>query len=191
MRPLIAVALLLAFGLAQVRPEIVSPRPGEALQGRVTITGASNAIGFASYELAFAYPSDPTGTWFLIAQSERPVQEGTLGEWDTTLVTDGNYTLRLRVFLDDGSSLEVLVPDVRVRNYTPVETPTAGPAPVFPTRTPFAFAPSLPGPTSTPLPVNPAALTSERLRAGLGYGALAMLSLLILLSAYLFLRRRS
>lgn len=190
MRLLTAVLLLLASGLAQFRPEIVSPRPGEALQGRVTISGASDAIGFVSYELAFAYPADSTGTWFLIVQSERPVQDGVLGEWDTTLVTDGNYTLRLRVLLDDGSSLEVLVPDLRVRNYTPVETPTPGPSPIFPTRTLSAITPSLPGPTSTPLPPNPAALTPERLRAGLGYGALGMLALLVLFGAYLFLRRR-
>lgn len=189
MRLLTAALLLLTFGLAQFRPEIVSPRPGEALQGRVTITGSSDTIGFASYELAFAYPADSTGTWFLIAQSNQPVQDGTLGEWDTSLVTDGDYTLRLRVLLDDGSSLEVLVPDLRVRNYTPVETPTPAPSPVFPTRTLSAVTSSLPAPTSTPLPPNPAALTAGRLLSGLGYGALAAVALLFLLFIYTRLRR--
>lgn len=189
MRLFVAIILLLTSNRIQFRPEIVSPRPGEALQGRVTITGASNAIGFASYELAFAYPADPTGTWFLIAQSNQPVQDGTLGEWDTTLVTDGDYTLRLRVLLDDGSSLEVLAPDLRVRNYTPVETPTPGTSPVFPTRTPSAFTPSPPGETSTPRPPNPAALTPERLLSGLGWGALAAAALLFLLFIYTRLRR--
>ncbi len=189
MRSLFTSVLLLLSTLAQLRPEITSPRPGEALRGVTAITGTANAVGFVSYELSFAYPDDPTGTWFLIAQSSRPVQGGTLGEWDTTLVTDGTYTLRLLVRLDDGSSLEVLAPDLRVRNYTPVETPTPGPVLVFPTRTLPAATPALSAPTFTPLPSNPAALTPGHLRTALAYGALGMLALLVVFGVYLSLRR--
>jgi hypothetical protein len=182
--------LILAFFLFQaVTPAIVSPGPGAALQGTVTITGTSDAIGFVSYELAFAYPDDPTGTWFLVAQSNRAVQNGILAEWDTTVISDGNYTLRLLVFLDNGASLEVRVPDLRVRNYTPVETPTPGPTSAPATESLPTATPYIPLPTLTSLPANPAVLTASRILSGLGYGALAAVSVLLVLSLYLRLRK--
>jgi hypothetical protein len=189
MRLFAAFFLLLTTHLAQLRPAIVSPRPGDALQGKIVIAGTSDAIGFLSSELAFAYPTDPTGTWFLIAQSRVAVQDGSLAEWDTTAITDGNYTLRLRVFLDDGTSFDVLVPDLRVRNYTPVETPTPGPTTATLTPTLPAVTPTRRIPTSTPLPPNPAALTPPRILSSLGYGALAAVVFLLFLYLYNRLRR--
>jgi hypothetical protein len=189
MRLLTVLFLLLTHNLAQLSPAVVSPRPGEALQGKIAITGTSDAIGFLSSELAFAYPGDPTGTWFLIAQSGQPVQAGMLAEWDTTAITDGTYTLRLRVFLDDGTSLEILVPDLRVRNYTPVETATPDPISATGTPTLFAVTPTIRLPTSTPLPPNPAALTPSRILSSLGYGALAAVAFLFFLFIYNRLRR--
>lgn len=190
MRLISTLLLLLATRLAQFSPAIAAPRPGEALQGKVVIAGTSDAVGFTSFELAFAYPADPTGTWFLVAQSGEAVRDGTLAEWDTTALTDGNYTLRLRVFLDDGTSLDVLVPDLRVRNYTPVETPTPGPTAAARTLTlPAATPPALRPSTPTPLPPNPAVLTSSRLFASLGYGAAAAAVVILLLVLYNRLRR--
>ncbi len=182
--------LILALFLFQaVTPTVVSPGPGAALQGTVTITGTSDAIGFVSYELAFAYPDDPAGTWFLIAQSNRAVRNGILAEWDTTAITDGKYILRLLVFLDDGTSLELRVPDLRVRNYTPLETPTPGPATAPATEGWPAATPSIPVPTLTSLPANPAALTTSHILSSLGYGALAAVSVLLVLSLYLRARK--
>ncbi len=191
MRSIVAFLLYAAITLAQFGPAVVSPRPGEALQGLVTITGTSDVIGFASYEITFAYPDDLTGTWFLISQSSQPVQGETLAVWDTTAITDGNYALRLLVFLDDGTSLEVRVPDLRVRNYTPVETATPGPTSASGTATLPVVTPAIPLPTSTPLPPNPAALTSSRILTSLGYGALAAIAGIALFGVYAALRRRS
>jgi hypothetical protein len=189
MRAFLASCLMSVFLLVQLRPDVLSPYPGEALQGRVTITGTANAVGFVAYELAFAYPDDTTGTWFLITRSTQPVQGGVLGEWDTSQVTDGEYNLRLTVFLDNGNQIDVLVPGLRVRNYTPIETPTPAAVPVLPTRT---LPPASPFPlpvAATPLPPNPVALTSERLRVALGYGAVGMLAVFLLLAVYLSARR--
>ncbi|MBI4730624.1 MAG: hypothetical protein HY781_00530 [Chloroflexi bacterium] len=186
-----AFLLYAAITLAQFGPAVVSPRPGEALQGMVTITGTSDVVGFTSYEITFAYPDDLTGTWFLISQSSQPVQDGTLTVWDTTTITDGNYVLRLLVFLDDGTSLEVRVPDLRVRNYTPVETATPGPTSVAGTATLPVVTPAIPLPTSTQFPPNPAALTPSRILTSLGYGALAAVAGIALLGVYAALRRRS
>ena len=107
---------------------ISAPRSGEALQGVVKITGTSEIAGFQAAEISFAYQSDTTGTWFLINQSNQAVLEGELASWDTSTITDGEYRLRLQVFLEDGQVLESYQENLRVRNYTPVETPTPAPA---------------------------------------------------------------
>lgn len=178
-----------AINLVQFGPVVASPRPGDALQGTIVISGTSDAIDFVSSELEFGYADDPAGTWFLIAQSDQPVRDGTLAVWDTTVITDGEYDLRLRIRLEDGSSLDVVVPGLRVRNYTPIETPVPGSTTTVDTPTPSAVTPSIPLPTSTPFPPNPAALTPFRILSGLGYGALAAIAFLLLLRLYIHLRR--
>jgi hypothetical protein len=184
--------LRVAPALAQApgsQAAIHSPQAGEALQGRVTISGSSDVTGFVMAEVAFAYADDPTGTWFRIAAGGQPVRDGTLAVWDTTTITDGLYTLRLRVTLADGSFADALAPDLRVRNYTPVETATPTAAPLEATPIPAATSTATPFPTPTPLPPNPAALTASAIYSSLGYGALSVIAILILLALYLRLRR--
>jgi hypothetical protein len=172
-------------------PVIAVPRPGDVLQGVVTIAGSSDVTGFASAEVAFGYADDPTGTWFLIATSSQPVSNDTLVAWDTTVITDGDYVLRLRVYLTDGSFRETLVSGLRVRNYTPVETPTptipapeATPLPtITPTATPF--------PTPTALPRNPATLAPMDVSASILYGGLAAILIFVIIGIYLWLQRKS
>jgi hypothetical protein len=169
---------------------IDTPGPGEVLQGLVTVNGTSEVEGFLSADIAFSYANDPTGTWFLISASSQPVQRGLLATWDTTTITDGTYNLRLRVTLADGSYKDSLISDLRVRNYTPVETatpapyvPQATPAPtVTPTATPF--------PTPTRLPSNAAALTGVDVSASLAWGGLGVLALVAFSGLYLWLRRK-
>jgi hypothetical protein len=167
---------------------IRSPLVGEALQGQVTITGSSNAAGFASAEVSFAYANDPTGTWFLITSSGQPVAQGTLAAWDTMTITDGLYTLRLRVKLGNGSYVDAIVPDLRVRNYTPLETSTPTAAPLQATPVTNATATATPYPTPTVLPPNPAALSPSSIYASLGYGALIVAALFLLFGLYARLR---
>lgn len=195
---------LLVFGAARAQtaaPVITAPQAGQTLQGVVMVTGSSAVEGFLSADVAFAYADDPTGTWFLIAASDQPVSEGVLAVWDTTGITDGVYDLRLRVFLVDGTSLEDLVPDLRVRNYTPPDTPTPTPAPtptetpvlltpVVPTATPLPTLTPSPFPTPTPLPTNPAVLPPAEVYRSAGYGALIILAAFALLGAYFLLRRK-
>ena len=176
---------------AQVdQPVITAPAAGDALQGVVSIEGTSQVDGFASTEISFEYSGDPTGTWFQIATSTQAVQAGVLASWDTTAISDGNYDLRLRVILSDGKSLEVMVTNLRVRNYTPVETPT--PTTVVPESTPLPTPTLTPTPFFTPTaqPANPAALTTTQVVASIGVGGLAAVSLLLLLGLYVWLRRR-
>jgi hypothetical protein len=175
---------------AQVGRGIDSPQQGEVLQGVVTIRGSSNGTGFLSSEIDFAYAGDTTGTWFLIATSTQPVDSDILATWDTTTITDGNYNLRLRVYLTDGSHLDATVPDLRVRNYTPVETPTPAPTALQPTPVPTTTLTPTPFPSPTALPPNPAVMTPADVSTSLAYGGLGAVLLLVLLGIYLWLRRK-
>jgi hypothetical protein len=178
---------------------VTSPQPGQVVQGVVTVSGTCAADGFVSAEVSFAYSGDATGTWFLVAVSGQPVTDGTLAVWDTTAITDGTYTLRLRVTLVDGSHLDALVPDLRVRNYTPTETPVP-PTPSItpsPTRTPvLPTATVTPVPSVTPLPTptalaeNPAILLVSEVYWSVLYGGALVAFLFILLVIYLHLRRK-
>ncbi len=171
-------------------PVIVEPRPGDVLQGVVTIAGSSDVTGFVSAEVSFTYADDPTGTWFLITMSSQPVFNDRLATWDTTVITDGDYVLRLRVYLTDGSSREALVSGLRARNYTPVETPT--PMALAPEATPLStITPTAtPFPTPTALPRNPAALAPTDVSASILYGGLAAILTFVIVGIYLWLRRK-
>ena len=195
---LLTVVLLIlvpTVAAQQAAPEITSPTHGQAVQGVISITGSTNADGFVSAELDFSYADDATGTWFLIAALERPVDGGLLAEWDTLSLTDATYILRLRVFLNDGSVLDTRITDVRVRNYTPIETPTLQilgtstysnetPTPAPPTETP------LPYPTPTLLPPNPAAVTTDSVFTVMRRGALYAGVLVMIFSLLMRWRRK-
>ena len=206
MRWLLAGFLALAFFLpqraaAQIETDIriTAPASGDTLQRLINITGTSAADGFASSELSFAYASDSAFTWFLIYQTDQPVTDGLLAVWDTSLVTDGDYNLRLRVTLQDGTILESLVTGLRVRNQTPTETPTLAPTstPEFdlpPAASPLPPTP-MPAPTSTRLPTptllppNPAVLTDSQIQAFLLRAIVATLLTFIVIGLFLRLRR--
>jgi hypothetical protein len=187
--PFLAALIAVRPVVAQEQPAILSPQQGQVVQGVVTILGSSNESGFGSSEIDFGYAGDTTGTWFLIAKGSQPVDSNTLATWDTTTITDGNYDLRLRVTLSDGTYLDAIVPNLRVRNYTPIETPTPAPTEVQPTNTPTKTLTPTPFPTPTPLPVNPAVLTPADISTSLVYGGLGAVILIIILGIYLWLRR--
>src|SRR3990172_3307615 len=88
---------------------IYSPTPGQALQGIVSIQGNIAIADFQSAELSFTYSSDRRDTWFLIREFTEPASDDALAEWDTTTLTDGDYTLRLTVTLADKSQPSITV----------------------------------------------------------------------------------
>ena len=77
---------------------ITAPLPGQALQGDIIITGNTSVDGFLCLRDLLWLHGDPTGTWFLIQSSTLPVENGLLAHWDTTTITDGDYTLRLVLY---------------------------------------------------------------------------------------------
>jgi hypothetical protein len=166
-------------------PVVTKPLPGEIVQGKVAIDGTTDIPSFVSSQVDFAYADDPTGTWFRIADGSQAVHDELLGTWDTTTITDGNYMLRLRVILADGSMHDALVTDLHVRNYTPVETSTPRLPSSQPTGLPTATATAIPYPTPTTLPSNPASVTPVEVSASVAYGGLIAVLILVYLGLYL------
>lgn len=179
---------------------ISSPKTGEELRGQVQIAGNMTVPNFSSAELAFAYASNSPDTWFVIQTFPQPAVDSALAVWDTTTLTDGDYNLRLRIFLIDGTFQEVIVSDLRIRNDAPLPTEVVLTETSLPQ---FSVATSLPAlikppataavvyPSATPLPVNPASVTTSSIYFTFGRGALIVLALFIFFSLFLRLRKNT
>jgi len=195
---LLLLFVLLLIAMQDSPPvALTAPHADEILRGEITITGTMNVAGFVSAQLDFSYASNPTDTWFTIQAFTQPVEGSTLAVWDTALITDGNYVLRLRVYFEDGTFQEATVP-VRIGNDivpTITPAPTTTPAPVTGSMpTPFLLAASptpteVPRPTPTALPANPASLGRIEIYTSLGRGALVILGLFALAGLILRVRR--
>lgn len=124
---------------------ITSPTEGARLFGLVTITGsAAHPTAFSAYTLEYRDLREPAAPWFLVQERvTQQVQDGVLGAWNTIMVPDGFYQLRLRVFLDDDRSAEYIVTNLQVANSEPTPVPT-----VAPDLSGGALAPT-PGPSPT------------------------------------------
>jgi hypothetical protein len=174
-------------------PQILAPKPGQALQGNIPIVVDTTVQKFQSVELTFAYANNPTKTWFLIYQGIQPVSNGPLAAWDTSTISDGDYDLRMVITFLDSSQQAVVVSGVRVRNYSPVETDTPMPAtptsPLATAETPIPTITSTRLPTALPpaatlLPPNPAELQQMDVWINAGKGALAIVGLFALGGIY-------
>lgn len=178
---------------------ITSPQAGQELRGQVQITGNMAAPNFASAELTFKYTASTAAeNWFTIQTFSQPTADSALAVWDTTSVTDGDYDLRLRITLVDGTFQDVVVSGVKIRNDSPESTvvvPTETALPQFGVSTALPVlgqatsTPIFTYPSSTPLPMNPASVTTSSIYATFGRGALVVLALFIFFSLILRLRK--
>lgn len=91
---------------------VTYPKPGDEIKGAIELTGTVNIpnFGFYKYEVA------PLGsdTWATIAAGRTTVIEGSLGRWDTTALTPGDYQLRLVVVDNQGTTLSPCIVPVQV-----------------------------------------------------------------------------
>ena len=130
--PSLGVAAQESTPVPQAQITVLSPVPGLALQGNILIKAEINLEDYISAELSFSYADDPRDTWFLIHEIKEPTIEGLNVEWDTTILTDGDYTLRV-IVITEQDQYSKIVPGLRVRNYSAIEThtpvPTSTPAP--------------------------------------------------------------
>ncbi|GAB1472284.1 hypothetical protein MASR2M66_31620 [Chloroflexota bacterium] len=101
-----------AAGCVAGQIELIFPEPGEKIRGAIELTGTVNIpnFGFYKYEVA------PAGsdTWATIAAGRAVVLAGSLGRWDTSALTPGDYQLRLVVIDNQGTVLTPCVVPVQV-----------------------------------------------------------------------------
>ena len=117
--------------------QITSPTDGQAIAGLVTIAGSADHPEFARWELAYGPDPNPADAWQPFTEGNQPVQNGTIGTWNTGVVADGGYMLRLRVIRKDSNYSESFVRGLQVSNSAPIGTPTSiPPAATFPAEQP-------------------------------------------------------
>jgi hypothetical protein len=174
---LLVVPVVMAPLAQELQGQISSPRDRAAVRGLVPIEGSANHPQFQKYEVHFGPEPNPGDDWSPLAGSPFtvPVVQGRLGLWDTTIITDGVYSLRLRLVRLDGNYDEYFVRGVQVLNTAPTETatPEPSPTPSEPTETPSptptvvigvpTVSSPTPKPSGTPLPTVPPTATPEPL----------------------------
>jgi hypothetical protein len=135
LRAALLAALVLALtgalpALAQPTPtstpnpqaQITFPPPVYTLRGQFPVIGTAALEGQANYFIEFrpidgALAAGAGGVFFpAVLPSTAPVFNGLLGTWDTTLVPDGLYELRLTVNLTSGAPVTHVVTPLRVEN---------------------------------------------------------------------------
>jgi hypothetical protein len=91
---------------------ITSPQPGEQIKGAIELIGTVDIpnFGFYKYEVA----AQGSNTWATISAGRAIVNKGSLGRWDTTALTPGDYQLRLVVTDNQGQALPVCIVPVRI-----------------------------------------------------------------------------
>lgn len=126
---------------ADARSIITSPAKGEIISGIVPVLGSAQHDRFNYYKLEIAQGTGPGGAFRYFDGTKTPVEEGLLGELDSTTLSDGVHTIQLMVVDEMGNYLPPCQVTVHVQNHAVSAEPSA-------TTVPTAPAP----PTSTPLP---------------------------------------
>ncbi len=189
--------------LLQAMSRIASPSENGVVRGVVPIVGSALDPQFWKYEVHYATEPNPKEQWVGIGGvHETAVQDGLLETWDTTVIPDGTYTLRLRVVDKTGNYREVFVHGVLVVNTAPTETPrptnTPLPTPTTtPAATPTFIIPTSPlaQPSATPTLARPTrsalpdVLDVNAWRQSLCLGAELMAALLVVIALIFLLRR--
>ncbi len=168
---LTTLALALCLGLSidvfaapvlqEYQGEIVAPSAGSTVRGQVVVGGTASHPDFWKYEIRVAPGQNPNlsdDQWYRVVVREQPVIGGQLAVWDTTVLPDGPYTVRLRVVRNDGNWQNFDVLPLYVSNQVvPTSTPLPPtPAPPSPTAPPTATPVLEPSPTidlNTPTPL--------------------------------------
>jgi hypothetical protein len=93
--------------------DITSPKAGDQIQGSITLKGTANVPNFGFYKYEFS----PLGSdsWATILADRKPVQDGNLGNWDTSAIATGDYQLRLVVTDNQGNELPACIIPLRIK----------------------------------------------------------------------------
>ncbi len=122
---------------------VTSPRMNAVVRGQVEILGSASIDRFQFYKVEWSTIMEPD-RWYAVSTTyHQPVINGRLDVWDTTVLPDGIYNLKLTVVDIAGQEpCRVEVPQIQVANTQPTETPTREELPT-PTRPPYAATPTI------------------------------------------------
>lgn len=174
---------------------ILSPQKDEVLQGKIDIVGTATGIGFQYAEISFRFHNSESGTWFLISQIGEPKNDELLASWDTSMIVDGNYQLKIQAYYEDGHTIESIIGNLRIRNYSAIET-------VTPTKIQTQLVEStkissvITEPSNnknkyaTPLPKNELTIEIPEISVYAVRGAVIGILFLIIIGIWLLIRRR-
>ncbi|MCE2488461.1 MAG: SH3 domain-containing protein [Anaerolineae bacterium] len=107
---------------AEATAEISWPPPVYLLRGEVSLRGTVNLPGMTSYYIEYRALDDdlmaPDSRAYLpvTLPSGTPVVDDVLGTWDTGIVADGLYELRLNVVTPGGEMMRQVLGPLRVEN---------------------------------------------------------------------------
>ena len=174
---------------------ILSPQKDEVLQGKIDIVGTATGIGFQYAEVSFRFHNSESGTWFLISQISEPKIDELLASWDTSVIIDGNYQLKIQAYYEDGHTIELIIGNLRIRNYSAIET-------ITPTKIQTQMVEStkissvITEPSNnkkqyaTPLPKNELTIEIPEISVYAVRGAVIGILFLIIIGIWLLIRRR-
>ena len=186
---LLAASSLPAFAQAAPVPtpdpnaNVVFPPPVYVLRGQSPIIGTANLPNMTNYFIEFrplppadatvATPTGPTPSpvfFPAVLPSTSAVVDDVLGTWDTSLVPDGLYELRMTVNTSAGTPVVVLVTPLRVENNLDPEIAAligVATGPVAPTQAPPTPIPAATlTPTFDPTPRGTVTTASANVRTG-------------------------
>ncbi|MBN1563912.1 MAG: hypothetical protein JXA10_08735 [Anaerolineae bacterium] len=102
------------------------PVDGSQIAGYLTIIGSASHPRFLQYALEWGPDPNPGNLWYPITSPRTtPVINGALGAVNTHLRQDGNYQIRLHIWLNDGTETFDYATGIRVSNKAPTAVPTA------------------------------------------------------------------
>ena len=192
-RAIIVLLLLLMAVGAQAQDNIIEPvgdavnpnaniswpPPVYVLRGESTVRGTANLPNMTSYFLEFRLlnddltPMDTNVPWIpALLPASRPVVDDVLGVWNTAVIPDGMYELRLTINLSGSQPQFARVSPVRIENNPPpfavTPTPLAVPTlvPQFATQPPQSVPTLIPTPTAFDLSAQAEAVTNANVRSG-------------------------
>ena len=84
---------------------ILSPANESTASPTMTVAGVAQGPGFGGYILDYGLGDNPTN-WLTLATGSSPVNHSTLGTFQTSALSDGLYTIRLRALSLNGGSFE-------------------------------------------------------------------------------------
>jgi PKD repeat protein/ABC-type branched-subunit amino acid transport system substrate-binding protein len=103
---------------------VTAPFPGSQVSGIVPIRGSAIHPNFQSFTVEVGPDPNPSNVWIPINDQTIPVLNGTLASWNTTILPDGVYQLRLQILLRDGTRYMTVTNGIRVSNAPPTAVPS-------------------------------------------------------------------